>query len=173
MTGISGFNTRAESDDSRADRPGAIVVASGELDLLTAPELRREIFARLEAGESEIVVEASAVEFIDATGIGVLIGAANAARGAGGRLVLHAPSPAVSWLLDILGLDGTLRATAGPSDASGRHRPSQPTVGPRPFGLYPGRIHRARRLGAHRPDRPGTRASSLSRPPGRRLSGHG
>jgi anti-anti-sigma factor len=54
------------------------------------------------------VVDLSAVEFVDASGIGVLIWAAHQAADRGGRLTLRRPSRAVRVVLDLLELDGAL-----------------------------------------------------------------
>jgi anti-sigma B factor antagonist len=111
MTGLARISVRTEFDRSESGRPRRVVVVVGDLDVGTSPHLRGEIMAGLPAPEDELVVDMAGVAFIDASGIGVLIGAANEARSAGATLVLRAPSPAVTWVLDILGLDSTLCPT--------------------------------------------------------------
>ncbi len=58
----------------------------------------------------------SGVTFIDASGIGVLVAAANLARQAGGGLSLLAPSRQVRRLLGVLHLDAILPAAQRSGD---------------------------------------------------------
>jgi ABC-type transporter Mla MlaB component len=57
-----------------------------------------------------LAVDMSGVTFLGAAGIGVLVDAANRARGSGGGLSLLAPSRQVRRLVDVLHLDGILPA---------------------------------------------------------------
>ena len=95
----------SQSDHDVATR---VVFMVGEFDVATSPRFEREVLAALGAGVSAVVVDASQVEFIDASGIGVLVGVANRVRELGGRLVLRNPSKPTRRLLDLLGLDGAL-----------------------------------------------------------------
>jgi anti-sigma B factor antagonist len=90
------------------DPPSATVFLNGEIDIATAPAIRRLLMAAISGGDIRLAVDMSGVAFIGAAGIGVLIAAANQAREAGGSLSLLAPSPQVRWLLDICHLDGIL-----------------------------------------------------------------
>ena len=97
--------------------PSATVVLDGEIDIATAPAIRRFLMAAISGGNVQLAVDMSGVTFIDAAGIGVLVAAANQAREAGGGLSLLAPSRQVRRLLDIFHLDAILPATqrsAGP-----------------------------------------------------------
>jgi anti-sigma B factor antagonist len=92
------------------DPPSATVVLDGEIDIATAPAVRRFLMAAISGGDVHLAVDMSCVTFIDAAGIGVLVAAANRAREAGGGLSLLAPSWQVRRLLDVLHLDGILPA---------------------------------------------------------------
>jgi anti-sigma B factor antagonist len=96
------------------DPPSATVVLDGEIDIATAPAIRWLLMAAISGRDVHLAVDMSGVTFIGATGIGVLVAAANRAREAGGSLSLLAPSPQVQRLLDVLNLDGNLRATQRP-----------------------------------------------------------
>jgi anti-anti-sigma factor len=52
------------------------------------------------------------VEFIDSSGLGVLVGSLRRLREDGGDLVLRAASPAVTRILELTGLDGLLPVTS-------------------------------------------------------------
>ncbi len=93
-----------------SDPPSATVVLDGEIDISTCPAIRRFLMAAISGGNVQLAVNMSAVTFIDAAGIGVLVAAANRARQAGGSLSLLAPSAQVRQLLDVFHLDAILPA---------------------------------------------------------------
>jgi len=85
-----------------------VVTATGEVDLSSASLLREAIGAHLLADRADVVVDLSAVTFLDSTGLGLLVGAAKRARNAGGSLRLVCDNPRVLRVLRITGLDKTL-----------------------------------------------------------------
>jgi anti-sigma B factor antagonist len=93
-----------------SDPLSATVVLDGEIDIATAPAIRRFLMAAISGGDVHLAVDMSGVTFIGAAGIGVLVAAANRARQAGGGLSLLAPSRPVRQLLDVLHLDAILPA---------------------------------------------------------------
>jgi anti-anti-sigma factor len=97
-----------------SDPPSATVVLDGEIDIATAPAIRRFLMAAISGGDGHLAVDMSGVTFIGAAGIGVLVAAANRAREAGGSLSLLAPSPPVRRLLDVFHLDAILPAAQHP-----------------------------------------------------------
>lgn len=81
------------------DRGRLVVEVSGELDALSAPRLREDL-ARIDAPRPlRIAVLMGGVEFIDSSGVGVLIGAAKRARASGGRVALVGCSAHVDRML--------------------------------------------------------------------------
>ena len=63
---------------------GAELALSGRLDVQHAsPTCGTPCTPRIDAGTGDLVVDVSGVELIDATGLGVLLGAAPAGRAAG------------------------------------------------------------------------------------------
>ena len=95
--------------------PSAAVVLDGEMDISTCPAIRRFLMAAISGGDIHLAVDMSGVTFIDASGIGVLVAAANRARRAGGGLSLVAPSRQVRRVLDLLHLDAILPAAQRPA----------------------------------------------------------
>jgi anti-sigma B factor antagonist len=93
---------------TRNDPGCAIVAASGDVDISTSPDLREALANVLAAGNRSLVVDLSAVRFIDSTGLGVLVGAYTAVRNAGGRLALVNDHAAVLKVLSITALDEVL-----------------------------------------------------------------
>jgi anti-sigma B factor antagonist len=84
------------------------VVLSGELDISSAPRLQDDL-ARVEAGEpATIVLDLSGLDFMDSTGLRLLIGADSRARDAGRRLVLIQGNEMVQRVLRVTRLDERL-----------------------------------------------------------------
>ena len=82
-----------------------VVSVKGEVDLYTAPSLKESVADLVTSGRSKIAVDLGEVEFMDSTGLGVLIGALRRCREAGGSLTLIAPREPVLKVLAITGLD--------------------------------------------------------------------
>jgi anti-sigma B factor antagonist len=96
-----------QSGGSRA-RVAELAIA-GEVDLATSPELKRALFNALDAGSRQLIVDMGAVGLIDATGIGVLVSAANRAQRVGGHVTVRQPSAAVQRVLAAVDLDEVIR----------------------------------------------------------------
>jgi anti-sigma B factor antagonist len=95
----SAIEVRA-GDDPRT----AIVVLHDALDVHSAPLVRERLQPVLTQGWKAIIVDLHDVEFIDSTGLGVLIGARRRALDTGVKLVLARPSRATHRLLAITGM---------------------------------------------------------------------
>ncbi|TDC45469.1 anti-sigma factor antagonist [Jiangella ureilytica] len=61
------LSTRTESGRS-------VVAVGGEIDVYTAPRLRDQLVELVDSGHYHIVVDMREVEFLDSTGLGVLVG---------------------------------------------------------------------------------------------------
>jgi anti-sigma B factor antagonist len=83
----------------------SVVRADGELDVSTAPQLRQTITSALDDGGDRVIVDLTAVTFMDSTTLGVLIGAHNRVRESGGFLGLVCPDDKVRRVFRITGLD--------------------------------------------------------------------
>ena len=82
-----------------------VVSVKGEVDLYTAPSLKERIADLVGAGRVRIAVDLTGVEFMDSTGLGVLIGGLKRSKEAGGSLALVGPREPVVKVLSITGLD--------------------------------------------------------------------
>ena len=78
---------------------------AGRLDCRSAGEVRETLHAVLDAGSGRLVVDLSGLELLDATGLGVLVGAHRRARLAGGDLVLRGAPARIARLLRLARLD--------------------------------------------------------------------
>src|SRR6201997_4479742 len=92
---------------SRSQGDHELVIATGEIDLYTAPRLQSELAAVIAsaAPASRVIVDMSGVDFCDSTGMNVLLSCLRQARERGGELELAAPRPAVRKILSVTGLD--------------------------------------------------------------------
>jgi anti-sigma B factor antagonist len=68
-----------------------VAVVNGRLDLRSAPELRDQATGALAAGGGSLVLDLADVEFIDSSGLGVLIGLQREAQRLSGRLAIVPP----------------------------------------------------------------------------------
>jgi anti-sigma B factor antagonist len=80
------------------------VTAKGEIDLQTAPRLAETLDSLIEQGAKLVVLEAAEVEFLDSSGLRVIINAGNALHASGGQLLIEGMSGAVQRVLEISGL---------------------------------------------------------------------
>ena len=90
---------------ARTERGGYVIAAlSGELGIASAPALREQLL-RLFRAASHLIIDLSAVEHADASGLATLVGSGRRARLLGGSLRLAAPPPEVARLLSATGMD--------------------------------------------------------------------
>lgn len=83
----------------------AVVATEGAIDLYTAGILRDELARLHGAGSHRVVVDLTDLDFLDSTGLGVLIGGRKAVAAHGGDLKLVCPQERFHKLFRITGLD--------------------------------------------------------------------
>lgn len=84
------------------EQPGAVLALFGELDVASSPTLEAEL-ARV-ADRRLVIVDLRELEFIDSTGLGVLVNAHQHAQQAGRRFALVRGLGQVQRLLALTGL---------------------------------------------------------------------
>lgn len=94
--------------DLSGDRTTAVVRLSGSLDLLTAAEVKERIQRLVEEGWNRLVVDLSAVDFIDSSGLSALINGLKVARNAGGDIRIARAPEQVRGILQACTLDRVL-----------------------------------------------------------------
>jgi anti-sigma B factor antagonist len=91
------LSTRTEGDKT-------IISVGGEIDVYTAPKLREQIVQLVEDGHYHLVVDMEQVEFLDSTGLGVLVGGLKRVRAHDGSLRLVCTQERILKIFRITGL---------------------------------------------------------------------
>src|SRR5262249_46990539 len=93
------------SIDLRTEEEGVLVFKlRGSLDLATAPTVRAALTEATDTGPHDLIVDLTQLEFLDSTGLGVLIGAHRRAAEHSGSFRLIIGDGAIARLLNITGL---------------------------------------------------------------------
>jgi anti-sigma B factor antagonist len=79
-------------------------MVSGEVDVATVPKMREQLHNLVARGDNHIVVDLDAVDFLDSTGLGVLVGALKRVRSSGGDLQLVCTQPRIRKVFEVTGL---------------------------------------------------------------------
>ncbi|TMK36961.1 MAG: STAS domain-containing protein [Actinobacteria bacterium] len=91
---------------SRVVAGWTVLSVEGEVDLYTAPAVRDAAVAAMESGVDHLVLDLTAVPFIDSSGLGVIVACLKRLREVGGDLALVSPpSSPPTKLLSVTGLD--------------------------------------------------------------------
>ena len=91
----------------------------GELDMNTAPDLEQGLEDALEKSSASIILDLSACEFIDSTGIALIVRTWQRLedKGSGGKLVLCCCNHQVRRLLKITGVESSISMHEQRNDA--------------------------------------------------------
>ncbi|GAC1440316.1 MAG: STAS domain-containing protein [Mycobacteriales bacterium] len=92
--------------------PGQLVLLTGRLDVHAAADARMALADAVEGGSGDLVIDLASLEGVDATGLGVLVGAHRRAGRAGRTLVLRDVQPPVGRLLFLTRLDRVLNLSS-------------------------------------------------------------
>ncbi len=77
----------------------------GEVDIYTSPELKSQIFALIEERSSDIIIDGESLEYIDSTGLGVLMSIYKKMQENSLNLKIINLRPNIYKLFDITGLN--------------------------------------------------------------------
>lgn len=94
-----------------------VIAAAGEIHVTTAPELSKRLNAAIGGGRTRLVLDFSGVEFIDSTGLSVLLNALRRLTLSRGALSLVCTNPTVLRLFEITRLDATFDIVATREEA--------------------------------------------------------
>jgi anti-sigma B factor antagonist len=96
-----------ELADESPDGGAHIISVRGEIHVTTAPRFAEHLNAAIESGKTAIVLDMTGVEFIDSTGLSVLLNGLRLVNQRRGRLAIVCKNPTVLRLFQITGLDST------------------------------------------------------------------
>jgi anti-anti-sigma factor len=116
MDVVEPFSIEVSERDERVD-----ITPRGELDMASAPELEQAIMPRL-GGGAWVLLDLRTLDFIDSSGLRVVVGAHRAAEEQGGRFtcVRGAPGSTVHRIVEIAGIDGVIEMVDDPAEATAR-----------------------------------------------------
>jgi anti-anti-sigma factor len=120
MTSISRRLRRRQNPPSASEGPvrpfavdvsaadfGTLVAVTGEVDIATSSKLRAALAARPRAG-GLLVVDLTAVTFLDSSGLSVILALQRETGAAGERLAVVCPPGAARLLFEVTGVDAEL-----------------------------------------------------------------
>jgi anti-anti-sigma factor len=112
---LSSLEVPRSSIATNVARPRTLIWVRGEHDLATRSELSDTLAWPIAGEHCDVVVDLSLVTFMDASTVGVIVGARNLLGERSQKLTLRAPSHFARWVLDICGLSGLVEAEKVPS----------------------------------------------------------
>lgn len=96
----------------------SILHVKGEVDVYSSPKLKESLLGLIEEqGRIRIVVDLANVEFMDSSGLGVLVGGLRRVKEGGGEIALVCSKP-VLRVLSITGLDKIFKVSSSVEEAA-------------------------------------------------------
>jgi anti-sigma B factor antagonist len=83
---------------------GGVVSVQGEVDVYTSPAFREHLYRLIDDGATRVIVDFAGMDFIDSSGLGVLVGALKRIREQSGEIELRGLKPSAKKIFDITGL---------------------------------------------------------------------
>jgi anti-sigma B factor antagonist len=87
---------------------GSVIAVTGELDLSTVPALRGALSGAVERGITRLVVDLTAVTFVDSVGVGAILHSKRRLGGDGVLAVVIAPESYARVIFDVVGADAVV-----------------------------------------------------------------
>jgi anti-sigma B factor antagonist len=108
--------------EEELDERTVVIKVAGEIHATTAPEFSTRLNNAIEGGKTGVVLDLTGVEFIDSTGLSVLLNGLRRVTRVRGVMVIACANPTVLRLFEITKLDSTFEILAGCDDAIARIR---------------------------------------------------
>jgi anti-anti-sigma factor len=103
---VTSEQSNLEIVDRSDDR--AIARLSGDLDIVTSEEVKRDLAQLIDDGHRELALDLSGVGFVDSSGLGVLVAVHRHAESQGAAFVVRSVPPQVQRLFEITRLGDLL-----------------------------------------------------------------
>jgi anti-sigma B factor antagonist len=113
-------SAQLELSEEQLDDQTRVISVSGEIHVTTAPEFSSRLNDAIAAGTRGVVIDMSGVEFIDSTGLSVLLNGLRRVTRADGQMSLVVSNPTVLRLFEITKLDSTFDIQSTREAAVGR-----------------------------------------------------
>jgi anti-sigma B factor antagonist len=97
----------------------SLVDVKGEIDVYTAPKLREKLIELVSEGSYDVVVNLEGVDFLDSTGLGVLVGALKRVKAHDGSLSLVCTQDKILKIFKITGLTKVFPIHGSVEEATG------------------------------------------------------
>src|SRR5436309_9516936 len=94
-----------------------VLTVRGEIDVYTAPRLRQAIVDLVDSGSVDLVVDMERVDFLDSTGLGVLVEGLKRVRTRGGDLSIVVNQDKILKIFEITGLNKAFSLHGSVDDA--------------------------------------------------------
>jgi anti-anti-sigma factor len=102
----------------------AVLTVHGELDLRTSPELEERLGRAFSAGAELVILDLRQIEFMDSSGLRVLLSAHQRAQQSGRRFALVRGADQVERVLTLTGVRDLLTIVDGPEELLTSGEPS-------------------------------------------------
>lgn len=90
--------------ETRQEKDHTVIEVGGEIDVYTAPKLRDAMTELVDQGQYNLIVDLEKVDFLDSTGLGVLVGGLKKVRTNDGSLQLVCTQERLLKIFRITGL---------------------------------------------------------------------
>jgi anti-sigma B factor antagonist len=113
------------NSETRRGEHQAVVLLSGELDASTAGQLYEQLAELTRDGVVHVALDLSALEFMDSTGLSVLIAEHKRTTASGGELIIVSPQSQVLRMFEITGLTEVLHIREDPGGCEPEDTPGE------------------------------------------------
>ena len=103
--------------ETHQEKNRTIIEVGGEIDVYTAPKLREAITSLVDEGQRDLIIDLEKVEFMDSTGLGVLVGGLKRVRTHEGSLELVCTQERLLKIFRITGLGKVFAIHSSQADA--------------------------------------------------------
>ena len=107
--------------ETRTEGDWTIIAVGGEIDVYTAPKLREALVDLVNAGRYFLVVDVEKVDFLDSTGLGVLVGGLKKVRAHNGSMRLICNQERLLKIFRITGLAKVFAIHGSQAEALAEH----------------------------------------------------
>jgi anti-sigma B factor antagonist len=112
-----------------SEPPGFTVIeVGGEIDVYTAPKLREKLISLVDEGSYRLIVDMESVEFLDSTGLGVLVGGLKRVRAHDGWIDLVCTQTRILRIFKITGLNKVFSIYDSVAEAIAARTPEDPDL---------------------------------------------